>query len=74
MQRPDCGFGLFPLKRRQDHVHSGASMADHSLSSDQQTSADFQQHLDTYDMFMGMTKWGIIACILILVFMAIFLL
>ena len=49
-------------------------MADHSASSDPHADADFQQHHDTYNLFLGLTKWVVVACVIILVGMAVFLL
>ena len=49
-------------------------MADQSAISDPQEDADFQQHSDTYHLFLGLTKWGIVSCLTILVGMAVFLL
>ena len=49
-------------------------MADNSAVSTTQAVADYIQHLDTYHLFVGLAKWGIIVCLVILVGMAIFLL
>ena len=49
-------------------------MADQSAISDPHADADFQQHSDTYHLFLGRTKWVIVACVIILVGMAVFLL
>ena len=45
----------------------GETMAEH-------TQMDYREHDKTYAMFVGMTKWGTIAVVIILVLMALFLL
>ncbi len=35
---------------------------------------DYPEHEKTYNFFLGLMKWGVISCIVILVFMALFLL
>lgn len=42
--------------------------------ADKEPVMDYPEHNKTYAMFLGMAKWGTIAVILILVFMALFLL
>lgn len=37
-------------------------------------SMDISQHKSVYGSFIGMTKWGIIGCIILLALMALFLL
>lgn len=37
-------------------------------------SMDISQHKSVYGSFIGMTKWGLIGCVVLLVLMAIFLL
>ena len=49
-------------------------MANDQATIRRQLDADFRQHEETYGLFIGLAKWGVIACIAILVFMAIFLL
>jgi hypothetical protein len=34
---------------------------------------DYAQHEHSYDLFIGLVKWGAIACIVLLVGMALFL-
>lgn len=34
----------------------------------------YEPHQETYEGFITMTKWGVIACVVVLVLMAIFLL
>jgi hypothetical protein len=35
---------------------------------------DYSEHEKTYDLFIGLTKWGTISTVVLLVLMAIFLL
>ncbi|WP_029076683.1 aa3-type cytochrome c oxidase subunit IV [Kaistia adipata] len=35
---------------------------------------DYREHEKTYAFFTGLTKWGTIACVVVLILMAIFLL
>lgn len=35
---------------------------------------DYPEHENTYAMFVGLTKWGTIFMVLLLIFMAVFLL
>ena len=40
---------------------------------DQHNAMDYAEHDRTYALFIGLVKWGTIACIVLLVLMAIFL-
>ncbi|WP_341705578.1 aa3-type cytochrome c oxidase subunit IV [Ferrovibrio sp.] len=44
------------------------------MSEHQMGTMDISQHKAAYGAFMAMTKWGTIACIVLLVLMALFLL
>jgi hypothetical protein len=48
-------------------------MADHHSSAGH-PDMDYAEHDKTYDMFVGMFKWGTIACVALVVFMAVTLL
>ena len=49
-------------------------MADNQATIRQQLDADYHEHQETYELFTGLAKWGTVACVAILVFMALFLL
>ena len=50
-------------------------MADHgAVEIGTATGTDYADHLRTYEMFIGLTKWGTISVIILLVLMAFFLL
>ncbi len=42
--------------------------------SESHSAMDVDEHQKTYGLFVALTKWGTIGCVLLLVFMAIFLL
>ena len=42
--------------------------------ADEETVMDYPEHNKTYELFLGMAKWGTISVIIILVLMAFFLL
>ena len=42
--------------------------------ADKEPVMDYPEHNKTYELFLGMAKWGTISVILILILMAIFLL
>ena len=44
------------------------------MSENAETSMDYAEHDRTYALFIGLTKWGTIFCVVLLVLMAIFLL
>jgi len=48
-------------------------MAEHH-STGGHPAMDYAEHEKTYDLFIGLTKWGTILTVLLLVLMAIFLL
>jgi hypothetical protein len=41
--------------------------------ADHQNGMDYAEHERTYATFVGLTKWGIISCVVILILMALFL-
>jgi Bacterial aa3 type cytochrome c oxidase subunit IV len=45
-----------------------------AVSSNKQADADFAEHVETWTMFITLSKWVIAACIIIMVGMAVFLL
>ena len=51
-------------------------MADHAPTGEVELGAemDYPEHEKTYDIFLALTKWGTISCVVLLVLMAIFLL
>ena len=48
-------------------------MADHHNSAGQ-SGMDYAEHEKTYELFVGLTKWGTIFCVAVMVFMAVTLL
>ena len=48
-------------------------MAGNPVTGDTQADADYLQHEETYELFLGLMKWVIVACVVILVGMAVFL-
>jgi hypothetical protein len=45
----------------------------HSTVSTDAPRMDYAEHAKSYDLFLGLFKWGAIFCALLLIFMAIFL-
>lgn len=38
-----------------------------------ESAMDYPEHTKTFDLFIGLLKWGTIACIVVLILMAVFL-
>lgn len=48
-------------------------MADHQVDYGTAAGNDYAEHESTYRLFTGLVKWGTIACVVLLVLMATFL-
>ena len=44
------------------------------MSENPHQSGDFATHVKTYDTFISMTKWNVVAIVVLLILMAVFLL
>jgi Ni,Fe-hydrogenase I cytochrome b subunit len=49
-------------------------MADHQVPATGHPDMDYAEHEKTYAMFVSLTKWVVIASVVLLIFMAYFLL
>jgi hypothetical protein len=49
-------------------------MAEHAMEVGQATGNDYAEHERTYAFFLGLTKWGVISIVVVLILMAFFLL
>jgi hypothetical protein len=71
-----CGAAAFFIKPRRSWVLSGdAGMAEHgAVEIGTATGVDYNDHLGSYRLFLGMTKWVTIGIVILLILMAFFLL